>query len=252
MMIIFVSFMQEDAACAEHINQELEANGYSVWREPGYPDPRDSSYPGMIENAILKSAAVVLVWSNYAAQSPQAGQHTTFAQQLKKQIVLVALDATSLPNTLIAATPIPCPCSDAVAHILPQLPSPTSVDPLMLISEQAAHEFSRERRAAIEHATELLQRGEHREELLALLAYLAHHDQFITIREQAQAALDAAHPQALPAFHFGDPSSIFSATCKKCGHVNYFDKWRVCPASRRITRGAASRPELDTLLLKCK
>jgi hypothetical protein len=254
MTTIFVSFAKEDTSCAEHILRDLETQGYTTWREPGYPDPGDSSYPRMIENAILKSAAVVLVWSSHATQSIWVQRHTSFAQQLKKQIVPVVLDSTSLPDTLVSVTPITCPCTEAVTHILPQLPSPTSVDPLMLVCEQAAHEFIRERRAAIEHAIEMLQRGENREALLAILEYLAHNDQITTIREQAQAAIDALHPQPSPAFNFGDPRHIFSAVCKKCSHVNYFNKQRVCPPGGTIKRTILFRGdgERDELYLNCE
>src|SRR6266699_6642496 len=109
MITIFVSFAQDDAACAEQIRKGLEVQGYHAWREPGYPAPGDSSYPRMIEHAILKSAVVVLVWSGHAAQAAEVMRHVLFAQQLKKQIVPVVLDSTSLPNALTSVTPISVP-----------------------------------------------------------------------------------------------------------------------------------------------
>jgi uncharacterized OB-fold protein len=40
---------------------------------------------------------------------------------------------------------------------------------------------------------------------------------------------------------------IFSEKCPKCGHVNYYDKRRVCSGKRDVYRG--SEPEM--LILSC-
>src|SRR5438270_13369590 len=101
MTTIFVSHTQENTDCAETIRRGLEAHGYTSWREPGYPGPTEVSYPHMIENAILGSAAVVLVWSGAAEQAAWVDRHIQFAQRLKKLILPVVLDGTALPNTLI-------------------------------------------------------------------------------------------------------------------------------------------------------
>src|SRR3989442_9865690 len=190
MTTIFVSFAKEDTACAEHILRDLETQGYTAWREPGYPDPGDSSYPRMIENAILKSAAVVLVWSSHATQSIWVQRHTSFAQSLKKLVIPVELDSTILPNTLVAVTPVrsQAPCTDAVASLLaqPDFPPSQSTDPLIALSEKAAHEFIRVRKEAIDQAAEMLQRGEHREAVLAILEYLASKDLMMGVRDKAQ------------------------------------------------------------------
>ncbi len=42
---IFVSHAKENADCAEQFRKRLEAQGYTAWREPGYPDPNNASYP---------------------------------------------------------------------------------------------------------------------------------------------------------------------------------------------------------------
>ncbi len=76
MTIIFLSFASEDRACAGEIHQGLEAAGYTVWREPDYPTPRDTSYPYVVENGILGSAAVVVLWSHSAARQAARGALT--------------------------------------------------------------------------------------------------------------------------------------------------------------------------------
>src|SRR5438105_2392918 len=99
MTTIFVSHAQEQRDCAEQMRQELETRGYTVWRDPDYPDPKSASYPQMIERAILGSAALVLVWSLDASHDAWVERHILFAQSLKKAIFVVLLDSTALPNT---------------------------------------------------------------------------------------------------------------------------------------------------------
>ena len=65
---IFVSHTQDDAECAEQIRQGLEAKGYSVWREPASLSMESILYPRTIENDLLRSAAITLIWSSSAAQ----------------------------------------------------------------------------------------------------------------------------------------------------------------------------------------
>src|SRR6266699_3463952 len=117
MTTIFVSHTKEDADCAEHIRQGLEAKGYITWREAKTLTMESILYPRTIENVILGSTDVILVWSSNAAQSEWVERHILFAQQLEKQIVPVVLDGTGLPSTLIISTTITSQtsCTDAVA-----------------------------------------------------------------------------------------------------------------------------------------
>ena len=66
---IFVSHASNDAECAEQLHQGLEARGYSTWREPTSLSMESILYPRTIENVILASAAVILVWSSSAVVS---------------------------------------------------------------------------------------------------------------------------------------------------------------------------------------
>jgi TIR domain len=253
---IFVSHAPQDAACAEQIRQGLEAGGYTTWREPTSLSIESILYPRTIENVILSSAALVLVWS--AAQSDWVERHLLFAQQLQKPVLPVLLDGTTLPNTLVAVSPIDghTSCADAVAQLLPLLPPFASEDPLLKLAEQAAHQYIRERKQAIDTAAAMLQRGEQREAVLAMLEYLAHNDLMDGVREKAREALAPYTKQAAasPApSNATDSRHTFGVRCKN-GHVSYFDRREVCSAHTtfpRETRQSAGQ-ELDELLLKCE
>src|SRR5437762_2273068 len=114
MITIFVSHAQEDAECAEQIRQGLDAKGYSFWRETASLSMESILYPRTVENDLLRSAAIVLVWSSSAAHSEWVERHILFAQRLKKLIVPVVIDGIGLPPTLIVDTIITgqVPCKD--------------------------------------------------------------------------------------------------------------------------------------------
>jgi TIR domain len=78
---IFVSHTQDDAECAESIRQGLEAKGYSTWREPTSLRMESILYPRTIENVILGSAAVILLWSSSATRTEWVERHILFAQR---------------------------------------------------------------------------------------------------------------------------------------------------------------------------
>ena len=251
---IFVSHTSNGAECAEQIRQGLEARGYSTWREPTSLSMESILYPRTIENVILGSAAVVLVWSSSAAPSEWVERHILFAQSLKKLIVPVVIDGTGLPTTLIVDTIITShvPCVDVVKQLPQNFPQPGSADPLIKLSEQAAHEFIRERKEAIDHAAEMLKQGGHREEVLAILEYLAHNDLMMGVREKAQEVLDADAKKATPSPPPGQSRHIFGVRCRN-GHVSYFDKRLVCSAYKEVPRESRQSAgiELDELHLKC-
>lgn len=254
---IFVSQAPQDAECAEQIRQGLEAGGYTTWREPTSLSIESILYPRTIENVILSSAAVVLVWSSSAAQSEWVERHLLFAQQLQKLILPVLLDEADLPNTLVAVSPIRghASCADVAAQLLPLLPPSASEDPLLKLEERAAHQYIRERKEAIDAAAGMLQRGEQREVVLAMLEYLAHNDLMDGVRVKAREALAPYTKQAAsPApSNATDSRHTFGVRCKN-GHVSYFDRNEVCSAHSKFpreTRQSAGQ-ELDELLLRCE
>lgn len=249
---IFVSHTQDDAECAEQIRQALEAKGYSVWREPASLSMESILYPRTIENDLLRSAAIVLVWSSKAARSEWVERNILFVQRLKKLIVPVVIDGTDLPTTLIVNTIITSqvPCANVMEQLPQDFPQPNSTDSLIKLSVQAAHEFIRERRAAIDQAAEMLKQNEHREEVLAILEYLAQYDLMMGVREKAQEVLDADAKKAKPSPPPGQSRHIFGVRCKN-GHVSYFDKRRICNDQVNVIRVMRAGVELDQRDLTC-
>ena len=262
MTTIFVSHAKEDAACAEAIRKGLETRGYSVWREPPTLSLKSLQYSRTMENALLGSAAIVLLWSSSAAGSEWVERHILLAQRLKKPLFPVVLDGTDLPNTLIVDTIITGKpsCDDAVAHLLPHLPPAHSTDALILLSEEAAHDSLislRTRKVAIDHAAEMLQRGEHREAVLALLEYIARRDPIMGVRDKAIAVLEADAKKAAPPpplLRPEDSRHMIRVRCKQCGHLTDFDKRRICSAQSQVVRGGKEQAgaELDTMDLPCE
>ena len=253
MTTIFLSSAKEDIACAGEVRQGLEAAGYTVWREPDYPTSRDASYPYLIENAILGSAAVVVLWSQSAASFAWTKRHILIAQRFFKPLVPVTLDETALPSTLLVESLAgEQPCREVASAFLPRLPAPGSAAPLLTLCEQAAHQYIRVRKEAIDQAAAMLQRGEHHEEVLAVLEYLAHNDLMNGVREQAQGVLDAEARRgsisSRASVRSQDSRHRFGARCQN-GHVSYFDKREVCAAKRPLVRGEKAAPE--ELLLHC-
>jgi hypothetical protein len=196
---------------------------------------------------------VILVWSSSAAASEWVERHILFAQRLKKLIIPIVIDGTELPTTLIVETIIPgqVPYADAVKHLPPNFPRPDNTDPLIKLSEQASHEFIRERKEAIDKAAEMLKQNEHREEVLAILEYLAQNDLMMGVREKAQEVLDVdAKKGATPSFRSDESRYIIGVRCKN-GHVTYFDKRRICKDQVDVIRVMGAGVELDQRDLTC-
>ncbi len=249
MTTIFLSYENSDRTSAEQVRQGLEQVGYTVWREPDYPTPSDASYPYVIENGILGSAAVVVLWSQSAASLAWVKRHMLFAQRFFKPLVLVRLDETSLPSTLLGESLSgEESCSAVVEQVLKRLPAPGSTDALLTLGEQASDTSLRVRKEAIDQAAAMLQRGEHREEVLAILEYLARNDLMSGVREKAQGVLATAKQQQTPSppvpAHPQEARHLFGVRCKN-GHITTFDRRKVCSQRKEIMRG------LDELILNC-
>jgi hypothetical protein len=256
MTSLFLLHASEDAACAETLHTGLEIQGYRIWREPHNLQMSDILYPHATENAILGSAVVLLVWSSQAARSAEVARHIPFALDLKKAILPLLLDQTDLPAALHSFAPfvVQSLCPDIITQLMQQslLPPPNSADPLITLAQLAASDRLTERKAAVQQAKAMLQRNEHRLEVLAILAYLAQDDPMIEVRELAKEALNAdARKQQTPqppslASPLANTDAMIGVHCKKCGNVTYFNKHRVCKESRPVMRGGK-----DKLKLKC-
>lgn len=258
MTSLFLTFAKADQVCAEQLRQGLEAQGYRVWREPTTISQQLALYPRTIEQQILSSAVIVLLWSAEAAQIEQVEQRITFAQSLLKPLLAVTLDTTPLPASLTASIGAHALCADALVQLLPHLPSPQSSDSLLTMCEKAAHEYLRERKEAIMLGAEMLARDEQRDAVVAVLRYLAQHDLMMGVREKAQEALDADTKRHAPVpasspLHLRpeDARHIFGIRCTN-GHVTYYDKRLVCAHETlvRLTRGRGNEREIP-LELPC-
>jgi TIR domain len=266
MITVFISHAPEDADCAGEMRQGLEGKGYRVWRAPDYPTPADASYSYVVENGIMGSASMLLLWSSSAARFDWGRRHLAFAQRLNKPVVPVLFDETELPGTLLD-DPIVAghgSCSEVLARVLPCLPAPESDEPLLTMSELAAQEYIRQRKEAIDLAAGMVQHGEHRAETLAILEYLAHNDLVSGVREKAQSVLAAqtgaantlcafSRPAQAPASSQDDEARHkFRVRCQH-GHISTIDKRVVCmqrtKAARETPRGM--RVILDELVLPC-
>ncbi|GLV54657.1 hypothetical protein KDH_15040 [Dictyobacter sp. S3.2.2.5] len=207
---------------------------------------------------IIGSAAIILIWSQATARIAEVGRLLLFAQRLRKNIIVLTLDSTPLPTPMATLKPIAVhrPCDHCMDQIAPLLPPASSQDALQALVERAAHEYIRERKAAIEQAAAMLQRNEQREAVLALLEQIAQHDTITSVRDKAQEILNAytqpaAQLSTSPPQNM-DPNAIFGVRCKN-GHVSYFNKRSVCKATYDVPRGMSQHDSknLDELILSC-
>ena len=255
---IFVVSVSDDLTCAEQIMNGSEALGYQTRPRSQSLHVHEIISPTSQEQMIIGSAVCILLWSQAAAQSEEVERLLLFAQRLQKNIIVLTLDATPLPTTLVGVKTIAIqhPCDHGMEQISSFLPPSESQDALQSLAERASHEYIRERKAAIEQADTMLQHNEQREAVLALLEHLAQHDTITSVREKAQGVLNVhtqSHSQPSPQLSpTVESRSIFGVRCKN-GHVSYFDKRYVCKATYPVPRGLTQRAgkELDELTLSC-
>jgi hypothetical protein len=259
MIQLFIAHAEPDAACAVQLQHDLEAKGLHIWQLAEYLYPGSVAYPRAIENALIGSAALVVIWSANAATSEWVEREILFAQRLRKAIFVLQIDPTDLPITLINIQTIADapPCVGAADQLLPHLLALMGNNALTALGSQLAHEHIGERRKGIQQAAELLKSGKHREEVLVLLEYIAHNDLMQGIRDlAAQSALAANSAakarQGKPLLGANESRHIIGANCSN-GHITYFDKRRICPASSKFKRTLIQRggAELDELSVKC-
>ena len=227
---IYMASSHENLPCLDLIKQELEAKGYTVLYEEQSLSLNSLLSAQSPEQAIISSIAIVLIWSGSAAQYKSIKQYLLFAHQLKKLIVPITLDSTALPADIDTVAAIQTTCTDTdvpttVAQLLTLLPAANSTDPFIQICQQATHPHIAELKDAIDAAAALLKRNEHRDELLALLEYIANKDTFTSVRDKAQVLLDAEQKKTAP------PSTqakdMFPVVCPN-KHTTYVNVRRLC------------------------
>jgi hypothetical protein len=249
---LFLVITATDTACADTVRDALTSQGYVIWALPTHLDPGSASYPAALERGIRGSAALVLIWSAAAEQDAWVERMVRYGQQLQKPIITLARDATPLPITLVDAPGVAenGDIAAAIQRLTPLLP-PAEQDDLLL--SLLNHEYIREQKRGIAEAVALIQRGERREELLAVLEDLARHNLYGTVAAAAQQALDSLSGQVAQETPPADSRHTFGVRCPK-GHVSWYDKREVCPADGKVARSAVRKAEQDLteLMLPCR
>ncbi|MCI0660602.1 MAG: TIR domain-containing protein, partial [Acidobacteria bacterium] len=95
---IFISYSSRDRRSAEHIQQQIEVNGFDVWRDV---TRLETDWSREIAEALAKSACLCLLWTKSAAQSRWVNHEWLTARALEKYIIICCLpDAPSVPPPL--------------------------------------------------------------------------------------------------------------------------------------------------------
>lgn len=248
---LFLIVHADDAPCARHIHDELGPRGYTLWTLPDHLDASSPSYPTALERGIRGSSAVVLIWSAPAARDAWVERMLLYSLQLRKPLVTLARDETSLP-IIVINTPVVrgVDCREAAGR-LPALLPPSDADDFLLAL--LTHERIREQKQGVTEAAAMIARGERREELLALLEEMARNSLFGAVAKEARKVLDALGGQPVPPTPTIDSRHTFGVRCSK-GHVSSFDKREVCPATNLVPRSVVptAGKELDEMLLHCR
>lgn len=125
MSSLFVSYSRSDLPQVLPLAETLTAQGCSVWRDQHslYSGQR---WPKVIGEAIAAQEALLLVWSQHAAQSHYVEFEWSTALALRKPVLLCHLDATPLPPSLQGLHSIPAQAeAQTVAQLLAALPTLT-------------------------------------------------------------------------------------------------------------------------------
>jgi nucleoside phosphorylase len=192
---ILLVFAERDAALALDLQQSLADEGYRIWQPPPGRSPQQRSYPRILEQGMLGSAAIVLVWSEQASQDIGVQQQLHFLQRICRVVFPILLDSTALPDLFAPPVLLPwqgdVPATRTALCRLPVFPRALSMTAFERFCQQAAHEHIRQRTQAIAQACVLLQQNQHREEVLAILQYLARYDLIRSVQDLAQEVLRA-------------------------------------------------------------
>src|SRR5437773_2050929 len=111
---IFISHSHQDVTAADQIRRDLEAAGYTVWKDTQNIKPGDASYVRAIEAGIRGSAATVVCWTRHAEESEWVERELLYSQQVKKPIYPVMIDDTPPGILLVAVQSVHCGPAEAV------------------------------------------------------------------------------------------------------------------------------------------
>lgn len=234
---LFILHADADAVCADRIALDLTTSGYHVDKDVQAFDAKGELQPYTPKLNLVGCAAVILLWSTDAPQAEMVRNALQFAQGMHKQIVAVALDNVLLPATIQTSQTLissRATCDTLAALLAPHLSPAHNTDPLFTLYEQAIDASAPVRREAIEHAEEMLNQGQHRKEIRALLEILASDDTITSVSDAAYGVISRTKntvptlpPESTIVPQQFQNNSFFTATCGN-GHINTFDKKDAC------------------------
>lgn len=101
MRSVFISYDHRDAEPVNDLHQALANAHISVWRDSDKLQP-GSQWPEEIGKAISEQDVFIVCWSINAKTSEHVNREWNLALALKKRVIPFLLDATLLPNALLA------------------------------------------------------------------------------------------------------------------------------------------------------
>ncbi len=112
---IFISYSQKDRAPAERLQAAFEAHKLKVWRDERLADAAEASFIGTINDALERSAKVVVLWSRNSVGSAWVQAEAEKARMAGK-VVPLALEP--------------------IGALLPHLPTPFNILPTIDVSAE--------------------------------------------------------------------------------------------------------------------
>src|SRR5262245_58405688 len=91
---VFISYHVEDQSKAALVAQSLESEGYSVWYDRQLR--AGESFAQIIETAINKAKAVIVLWSKTSVNSAWVADEASYGAQAQK-LIPVLLDRVDIP-----------------------------------------------------------------------------------------------------------------------------------------------------------
>ena len=120
---VFISYTRNDLNRAQELEQALSAHGVGVWRDQ-HSLYGGELWPKKLGEAIADCEAVLLLWSAQSAKSHFVEFEWTTALALKKTVIPLLLDETTLPPALAAINGVFFqPLDEATLKVLAALPT---------------------------------------------------------------------------------------------------------------------------------
>lgn len=250
---LFIIHDESDNSCVVQLQRDLVALGYVLLEDLPGGSPNTITHLRSWQRGILTSKTVIVAWNTTSSRSSKVVNQINYAVGLHKPVVLIQIDNEQILNTLAAinATIVQAtyPCINIVDDVLPHLPQVGQDDPLLMLLGST---LSEERKRGISHASALLQQGNRRDEVTALLRNLINMETMPSVRSAAKEVLNNAQSQESKDLSPRESQHSFGLTCSK-NHITYFDKREVCRHDGFVKRATQNRAgkRLDELQLRC-